>query len=144
MTRMVRTPENFRALVADGLAAIRQQFQVPDEFPPEAVAEAERAAARRFTDRPDRSDLPFVTLDPATATDLDQAFAIERDGPALVLRYAIADVAAFVEPGGALDHEAWRRGVTVYLPDQKASLYPARCRKPPPVCCPTARGPQCS
>ncbi len=66
-----------------------------------------------------------MTLDPAGSVDLDQAFAIERAGDELLLHYAIADVGSFVQPGDALDQEAWRRGVTVYLPDQKARLYPA-------------------
>lgn len=120
----MRTPAEFRAQVAHGLDAIREQFQVPASFPPEVLAEAQEVAGRRFADRPDLTGLPLVTLDPASATDLDQAFALERDGELLVLRYAIADVAAFVEPGGALEREAWQRGVTVYLPDEKASLYP--------------------
>ena len=47
----------------------------------------------------DRTDGPFVTLDPASATDLDQAFAIDRAGDDLVLHYAIADVGFFVRPG---------------------------------------------
>ena len=55
-----------------------------------------------------------MTLDPASATDLDQAFAIERSGDDLVLRYAIADVGFFVDDAGVLDAEAWRRGGTVY------------------------------
>jgi exoribonuclease R len=65
-----------------------------------------------------------VTLDPRSATDLDQAFAIERAGDDVVLHYAIADVGFFVDPDGVLDAEAWRRGGTVYLPDRKAPLYP--------------------
>ena len=67
---------------------------------------------------------PFVTLDPASSTDLDQAFAIETAGADLLLHYAIADVAWFVADGDALDREAWARGETLYLPDGKASLYP--------------------
>ncbi len=74
----------------------------------------------------DRRDVEFVTLDPITSTDLDQAFFIEMDADDVVLSYAIADVARFVEPGGAIDQEAWRRGVTVYLPDGRAPLYPRR------------------
>jgi exoribonuclease R len=66
----------------------------------------------------------MVTLDPASATDLDQAFALERDGDDLILQYAIADVAWFVEPGGAMDREAWKRGTTVYLPDARVGVYP--------------------
>jgi exoribonuclease R len=112
---------------AGGLARIREQFQVPAAFP--AVAEEAAAAAVSKGPGPqhvDRTDVEFVTLDPATATDLDQAFAIERDGGDLVLRYAIADVGWFVAPGDPLDVEAWSRAVTVYLPDGKAPLYPPR------------------
>lgn len=125
MTQQIRTSAAFRETISAGLASIREQFQVPGEFPADVLAEARAAAARPLpTDRPDRTDLPFVTLDPASSTDLDQAFALSIDGDSLVLDYAIADVGWFVAPGSALDQEAWRRGVTVYLPDGKAGLYP--------------------
>ena len=107
-----------------GLAAIRRQFEVPDGFPGEVLAAAE-AAARRVPDaHVDRTGRAFVTLDPAASTDLDQAFDIERSGADLLLHYAIADVAWFVRDGDPVDAEAWRRGVTLYLPDGKAGLYP--------------------
>ena len=112
-----------RALT-DGLAAIRTQFQLPAQFPAEAEAEATAAAARPRTDHVDRTDVAFVTLDPASSTDLDQAFAIERSGNDLVLRYAIADIGWFIADGGPIDTEAWKRGETIYLPDGKISLYP--------------------
>ncbi|MDG2532996.1 RNB domain-containing ribonuclease [Sphingomonas sp. HITSZ_GF] len=111
-------------VLAGGLAAIRAQYHVPEAFPPEVCAAAEVAARRAPTEHVDRTALPMVTLDPASATDLDQAFAIERSGGDLLLHYAIADVAWFVEDGDALDVEAWRRGATLYLPDGKARLYP--------------------
>lgn len=107
-----------------GLAAIRRQFGVPQDFPPDVLAAAEAAARREPTKHVDRTDRRFVTLDPATSTDLDQAFAIERSGADLLLHYAIADVAWFVDDGDAIDQEAWRRGTTLYLPDGKAGLYP--------------------
>jgi exoribonuclease R len=107
-----------------GLADIRRRFQVPQTFPPEVLAAAEQAAQRSLTAHADRTDRPFVTLDPAASTDLDQAFMIERRGADLLLHYAIADVAWFVDDGGAIDAEAWRRGTTLYLPDGKAGLYP--------------------
>jgi len=107
-----------------GLAAIRRQFAVPAEFPPAVLAAAEKAAGRAPTAHVDRTDRPFVTLDPATSTDLDQAFTIERSGSDLLLHYAIADVAWFVDDGDVIDREAWRRGTTIYLPDGKAGLYP--------------------
>jgi VacB/RNase II family 3'-5' exoribonuclease len=120
--KMLRDPD---AALAGGLVAIRAQFQVPESFPP-AVDAAAEAAARRTPDRHvDRTDRPFVTLDPAASTDLDQAFAIERAGADLLLHYSIADVGWFVDAGGPIEDEAWRRGATLYLPDGKARLYPA-------------------
>lgn len=110
--------------LARGLAALRLKFQVPEDFPPEVLAAAEQAAKRAPTEHADRTALPFVTLDPATSTDLDQAFHIETAGTDILLHYAIADVAWFVEDGGVIDAEAWRRGTTLYLPDGKAGLYP--------------------
>lgn len=69
-------------------------------------------------------DLPFVTIDPPESLDLDQALHIERLAAGYLVHYAIADVAAFVRPGGAMDIEAWARGVTLYSPDTRTPLYP--------------------
>ena len=110
--------------LARGLLAIRTQYQVPDMFPPEALAAAETAARRVPTEHVDRTAESFVTLDPASSTDLDQAFSVQVAGGDILLRYAIADVAWFVGDGDPLDTEAWRRGETLYLPDGKAPLYP--------------------
>ncbi|MCP3729823.1 RNB domain-containing ribonuclease [Sphingomonas sp. MG17] len=110
--------------LADGLAAIRTEFQVPAGFPAEVLAAAETAARRVPGEHDDWTARRFVTLDPASATDLDQAFSIEAAGTDLILHYAIADVAWFVEDGGAIDAEGWSRGETLYLPDGKAGLYP--------------------
>jgi len=111
-------------VLAEGLEAIRTQFQLPAAFPPAAEAEAEVVARRRPDQHADRTALPFVTLDPAQSRDLDQAFAIESSGSDLILHYAIADVGWFVPNGGAMDAEAWIRGTSQYLPDGKAPLYP--------------------
>lgn len=119
--KALRDPD---CLLSDGLAAIRGQFKVPAAFPPEVLAAAEAAALRVPSDHADRTARPFVTLDPASSTDLDQAFAIEAAGADLLLHYAIADVAWFVADGDPLDREAWLRGETSYLPDGKAGLYP--------------------
>jgi exoribonuclease R len=107
-----------------GLAAIRRQYQVPEAFPAEILAAAGQAVQRIPTEHIDRTGERFVTLDPASSTDLDQAFAIERSGADLLLHYAIADVAWFVTDGDLVDTEAWRRGTTLYMPDGKAGLYP--------------------
>jgi exoribonuclease R len=120
----LRTIRDPNCVLADGLAAIRAQFQLPEAFPAAAAAEAEQAARRPIEDHADRTGLPFVTLDPAESRDLDQAFAIELSGSDILLHYAIADVGWFVPDGGAMDTEAWLRGTSQYLPDGKVPLYP--------------------
>ena len=115
-----------------GFDAIRRELKVPLGFPAAVEAEAESVAKRgpvlppgAEVDYEDRTDLALLTIDPPTSTDLDQAYAAERtDGGGYRVWYAIADVAAFVTPGGALDTEALSRGVTLYSPDQRASLHP--------------------
>ena len=110
-----------------GFDAIRAELGVAEVFPPEVLAEAE-AAARRGPSVPataDLRDVPFLTIDPPGSMDLDQAMALERTGRGgYRLRYAIADVASFVEAGGAIDAEARRRVVTIYLPDERSPLHP--------------------
>lgn len=108
------------------LARLRDEFELPGDFPPEVLENANEAAGRRpdTGSHRDRTALPFVTLDPASSTDLDQAFLIERSGADIVLHYAIADVAWFVDYDSPMAQEAWRRGMTVYLPGDKISLYP--------------------
>jgi exoribonuclease R len=108
-----------------GLDEIRDEVRVRTEFPDEVVAAAHAAAGRSVgAEHRDRTDERFVTLDPAPSVDLDQAFALGRVGDDIVLHYAIADVGWFVRPGDPLDLEAFERGVTVYLPDERAPLYP--------------------
>ncbi len=99
-------------ILSDGLAAIRDQYQLPEEFPSEVIAEAEAAVARPLSDHADRTDMHFVTLDPESSRDLDQAFAIEVHAASIICHYAIADVGWFVDDGGAMDREAWARGTS--------------------------------
>ena len=119
--KALRDPDN---LLADGLSSIRAQYHVPDSFPPDVLAAAQQAALRPPSEHQDRTAVPFVTLDPASSTDLDQAFHIEAAGADLILHYGLADVAWFVGDGDAIDAEAWKRGMTMYLPGAKAGLYP--------------------
>jgi exoribonuclease R len=112
--------------LAARLAALPAELELIRDFPPEVLAEAEAVVAANPLPSADRTDLGFVTMDPPGATDLDQAFQIERDGKGFIVRYAIADVPAFVEPGGAIDTEAHRRGQTVYAADGRIPLHPVR------------------
>lgn len=113
------------AAMSAGLDRIRRESAIPGAFPADVLAACSAATRRPVgPGHRDRTDRYFVTLDPAMSVDLDQAFAIEQSGPDLLLHYAIADVGWFVRPGDPLDVEAFERGVTVYLPDQRATLYP--------------------
>ena len=105
-------------------ARIRRELGVPEEFPAEVLAAAERAARSPRLPDADLTGLPFYTIDPPGARDLDQALHVERDGSGYRVRYAIADLTAFVDPGGPVDAEARRRGQTVYCPDAATPLHP--------------------
>lgn len=97
---------------------------IPSEFPAEAVAAAERAGPVDPAGREDLRGLPLVTIDGEDARDFDDAVFAEADGAGFRLVVAIADVAHYVEPGGALDREARRRGNSVYFADRVVPMLP--------------------
>lgn len=89
------------------------------------LTEADAAARDVRTDGfGDLRDLEFLTIDPAGSMDLDQAMHFERTPNGAVLHYAIADLPAFVRPGGAVDTEARLRGQTIYAADGRIPLHP--------------------
>src|SRR6476661_8712733 len=108
----------------DGIAAIQAELDVTPTFPQAVERAAAEAAASPRLPELDRTDIPFVTIDPESARDLDQAMHIERSGDGYVVHYAIADVAAFVAAGDPVDVEANRRGETLYGADSKIPLHP--------------------
>ncbi|MFC6357352.1 RNB domain-containing ribonuclease [Luethyella okanaganae] len=110
--------------LARALASLRTAFELPTGFPPSVLAEAEDAAASVVLPDLDRTDIDFVTIDPMGATDLDQALHLEATGSGYLVHYAIADVPAFVVPGGAVDGEARQRGQTIYAADGRIPLHP--------------------
>jgi exoribonuclease R len=106
------------------LRELRTTLDVPDGFPAAVLAEAEAAAKAPRLPEEDATDIPFFTVDPPTSVDLDQAMHLARRAGGFRVHYAIADVAAFVAPGGVLDSEAHRRVQTLYFPDAKVPLHP--------------------
>jgi ribonuclease R len=107
------------------------EAEIPTEFPPAVLAEAAAARSPSSEDRSDLRRLPFVTIDDSEARDFDDAVWAEADpdpanhgGWHLVV--AIADVAAHVPAGGAVDREAERRGNSVYFPDRVVPMLPER------------------
>ncbi len=124
MSSRVLRVRNTVAALEEGVRAIQAEQHLVAEFPDAVEAEAAEAVkAPRLPDL-DRTELPFVTIDPIGAMDLDQAMHLDRAGTGFVVHYAIADVAAFVTPGGAIDAEARRRGESLYGADSKIPLHP--------------------
>ncbi|BCH24878.1 ribonuclease R [Mesorhizobium sp. L-8-3] len=105
--------------------------EIPHIFAPEVLAEADAVKPATLSGREDWRDVPLVTIDPADAKDHDDAVFAEPDpdgnnpGGVMVI-VAIADVAAYVRPGSALDREALKRGNSVYFPDRVVPMLPER------------------
>ena len=121
---------SFASEKAASLIAIHVH-KIPSAFAPATLAEAEAARPIDADDREDWRALPLVTIDPPDAKDHDDAVHAEPDAdPANpgghVLTVAIADVAAYVRPGTALDREALERGNSVYFPDRVVPMLPER------------------
>ncbi|MFF0445125.1 RNB domain-containing ribonuclease [Streptomyces sp. NPDC004609] len=139
--RLMHTTGAAEAPLRAALRELRTKLGVPDAFPAAVLAEAERAAREPRLPEADATDLPLFTIDPPLSPDLDQAMHLARRGTGREgaggggagrgsgrggyrVHYAIADVAAFVTPGGALDSEAHRRVQTLYFPDSRTPLHP--------------------
>lgn len=110
--------------LAQALDALNEEFKLPDGFAPEVLAEVDAVIAGHELPAPDLTALPFITIDPPTSQDLDQAMHLERSGDGYIVHYAIADVPSFVPAGGPLDTETRRRGQTIYTPGRRIPLHP--------------------
>tara|TARA_R110002110_G_scaffold85534_6_gene222622 strand:+ start:14 stop:2269 length:2256 start_codon:yes stop_codon:yes gene_type:complete len=115
---------------AVSLIAIHQHG-IPDHFDDDVIAEADAAKPKGLKGREDLRDLPLITIDPVDARDRDDAcYAHADDDPGNkgghVLWVAIADVAAYVRPGSALDRAARKRGNSTYFPDRVVPMLPDR------------------
>ncbi|KAI3689007.1 hypothetical protein L2E82_46955 [Cichorium intybus] len=99
------------------------------DFAPEAISCIPNLSWRipegEFKRRRDLRNLCTFTIDPATASDLDDALSVEKL-PNGVYRVGvhIADVSYFVPPNTALDLEAQIRSTSVYLQKKKLSMLP--------------------
>ena len=117
LMKLYAAPLNFRP--------IAREFGVRTGFSAALHAEASQLTDRFSHVRIDARSVPLVTIDPAGSMDLDQAVHIQaRPGGGYVVRYAIADVAAFVAPDSLVAAESLERGQTIYLPDEPARLHP--------------------
>ncbi|TJW08832.1 MAG: ribonuclease R [Mesorhizobium sp.] len=104
---------------------------IPHMFPADVIAEADAVKPAALAGREDWRELPLITIDPADAKDHDDAvFATpdtdEKNPGGVLVTVAIADVAAYVRYGTALDREALKRGNSVYFPDRVVPMLPER------------------
>jgi ribonuclease R len=110
-----------------------QSHNIPNEFPEEVIAEAEKLPAeltkKEIAEREDIRKIPMVTIDGSDAKDFDDAVFAEpwdeKDG-GYHLIVAIADVAHYIKEGGNIDKEALKRGNSTYLPDFVIPMLPER------------------
>jgi len=105
--------------------------EIPHIFPEEVIEEAETAEGFDTGAREDWREMPLITIDPSDARDHDDAVHAEPDEDeknpgGVIVTVAIADVAAYIRPGSALDREALRRGNSVYFPDRVVPMLPER------------------
>ncbi|MEV0384633.1 RNB domain-containing ribonuclease [Nonomuraea sp. NPDC050643] len=120
----IQVPDEIPLKLEDGFDRIRREFTLPGDFPGAVLDEAAWVARVPRLDAEDMTDVPFVTIDPPGSMDLDQALHLERLRAGYRVWYAIADVGAFVRPGGVIDTEARSRGETLYMPAGKVPLHP--------------------
>jgi len=103
---------------------------VPTGFSDAVEREAEDQELPTLKGREDLRQIPFITIDPADARDHDDAVFAQRDeggnAEGWVVWVAIADVAAYVRPGSALDREARAKGNSTYFPDRVEPMLPER------------------
>ena len=109
--------------VLDGLMLDRGLYR---SYPRTASAEAEGAADEPYAagDRVDLTALPTFTIDPDDARDFDDAISARREDGSVRVWVHIADVTAYVRPGGPLEREAYRRGTSVYVPGAVEPMLP--------------------
>ena len=140
-------PRADRALDA-GLRAIREQFHVPAGFPPEPCSAAVAGGRSRDPGRThvDRTDRPFVTLDPA-GVDRPRPGVRHRDGPAPTSSCTTPSPTSASSSTTATRSTPRRGGGASpsTCPTSGPGCTRRRCRRARPACCPTARGrPSCS
>lgn len=114
-------------------AKILIEHGIDPMMPPEVLKAAEsvpaRVRKRDLEGRKDLRDLDFMTIDPPSARDFDDAVCVELRGKdprraKMRVHVAVADVSHYVRPGDPFDTEAVTRGFSTYLPDRAIPMLP--------------------
>ncbi len=103
-------------------------FDLTDDWPEPVQAQAEQLGepdiAARETDRQDRTDQPYVTIDSPGTQDMDDALLAEPNATGWKLSIAIADPTAMIAPGTAAEQEAFQRATAIYFPGEPLPMLP--------------------
>lgn len=96
-----------------------------DQINREIAGISQQQSQLELNDRRDLRKLPFITIDPASARDHDDAVHCEKlESGEFRLWVAIADVAHYVKPATALDSVARIRGASIYFPCMSVPMLP--------------------
>jgi len=76
--------------------------------------------------RLDLRDIQHITIDGETAKDFDDAIAVIKTRKGFKLYVSIADVSHYVQPGSALDKDAYERGTSIYFPGRVIPMLPEK------------------
>ena len=98
--------------------------EIPETFSDASLRESDAAKPVTLENRTDLRDIPLVTIDGPDARDFDDAVFAEADKKGWHIVVAIADVAHYVRPESALDHEAYTRGNSTYFTDRVVPMLP--------------------
>ncbi len=127
VVKVLGAPDDPRTEIQKIIICADIPYELPDEVLALADGIRQELQPEDVVDRIDLRDRDFLTIDPETARDFDDAICIEdgpRGGPRVWV--AVADVSHYVQPGDAMDTEAQIRGVSVYLPDQVIPMLPMK------------------
>ena len=111
--------------------AILAEYGLPYRYPEEVERAAEALSgeitAEELARREDFRGVLTCTIDPQDAKDFDDALSFRSlpDG-GYEVGVHIADVSHYVQPGGIIDDEAYRRATSVYLVDRTIPMLPER------------------
>ncbi|MFZ2445091.1 MAG: RNB domain-containing ribonuclease [Syntrophobacteraceae bacterium] len=126
----------FRILVRLGVwredeNLLLHEQSISPEFPPAVTERARRVIEANILEaarhgREDLTGLPAFTVDSVLTRDYDDALSVrELDGGVFEVGIHIADAAEFVSRDDVLDLEAEQRASSIYLPDDRISMFPA-------------------
>ncbi len=113
---------------AEQLSIIRS-YKLVDKFDAATIAEAKKLPQTvdlsKFKNRQDFTKLKTITIDGEDARDFDDAISVEQNaGGGYTLYVHIADVSHYVTENSALDKQAYKRGTSVYFPNQVIPMLP--------------------